>query len=218
MPDSVVPLLESATRRLVRTVDAMADFQFREPSLLPGWTRGHVVAHLVLNAEGLSAALEGVREERAVPMYASQEARDGDIEKLSGADPGVLRDRLLASTTAIHDAVEELPDGPLLGPDRAHPRQRPDVHGRPGRRDAAARGGDPPRRPGPRLHLGGLAAATSPRCCSTAAARSTTVPRSRRTPSTWTARGRSARATDPRSADPERPWHGGRRAGTRVRS
>ena len=41
-------------------------------------------------------ALEGVREERAVPMYASQEARDGDIEKLSGADPAVLRDRLLA--------------------------------------------------------------------------------------------------------------------------
>ena len=175
MPDSVVPLLESATRRLVRTVDAMADFQFREASLLPGWTRGHVVAHLVLNAEGLAAALEGVREERAVPMYASQEARDGDIETLSGADPGVLRDRLLASTTAIHDAVEELPDGPLLGPDRAHPRQRPDLHGRPGRRDAAARGGDPPRRPGPRLHLGGLAQRLHAPCCSTAAARSTTA-------------------------------------------
>jgi maleylpyruvate isomerase len=115
MPDSVLPLLESATRRLVRTVDAMADFQFREPSLLPGWTRGHVVAHLVLNAEGLSAALEGVREERAVPMYASQEARDGDIETLSGADPGMLRDRLLASTTAIHDAVQELPENLYSG-------------------------------------------------------------------------------------------------------
>ena len=106
----VVRLLESATRRLVRTVDAMADFQFAEPSLLPGWTRGHVVAHLVLNAEGLAAALEGVREHRGVPMYASQEARDSDIEELSGADPAVLRDRLLASTTAIHDAVEELPE------------------------------------------------------------------------------------------------------------
>jgi len=110
MSDSVVSLLESATRRLVRTVDAMADFQFREPSLLPGWTRGHVVAHLVLNAEGLAGALEGVREHRAVPMYASQEARDSDIEELSGADPAVLRDRLLASTTAIHDGVEELPE------------------------------------------------------------------------------------------------------------
>jgi maleylpyruvate isomerase len=109
-PDrQVLHLLESATRRLVRTVDAMADFQFAEPSLLPGWSRGHVVAHLVLNAEGLAAALEGVREHRAVPMYASQEARDGDIEELSGADPTVLRDRMLASTSAIHEGAEELP-------------------------------------------------------------------------------------------------------------
>jgi maleylpyruvate isomerase len=106
---SVLHLLESATRRLVRTVDALADFQFAEPSLLPGWTRGHVIAHLALNAEGLAGALEGVREERPVPMYASQEARDGDIERLSGADPTVLRNRLLASTTDIHEAVEELP-------------------------------------------------------------------------------------------------------------
>jgi maleylpyruvate isomerase len=115
MPDSApdhqaLHLLESATRRLIRTVDAMADFQFAEPSLLPGWSRGHVVAHLVLNAEGLAGALEGVREEEPVPMYASQDARDGDIEKLSSADPAVLRDRLLASTTAIHDGVEELPE------------------------------------------------------------------------------------------------------------
>jgi maleylpyruvate isomerase len=106
----VLHLLESATRRLVRTVDAMADFQFAEPSLLPGWSRGHVVAHLVLNAEGLAGALEGVRGGRAVAMYASQEARGGEIEELSGAKPAVLRDRLLASTTAIHDGVEELPE------------------------------------------------------------------------------------------------------------
>ena len=106
----VLHLLESATRRLIRTVDAMADSQFAEPSLLPGWTRGHVVAHLVLNAEGLAGALEGVREERSVPMYASQEARDGDIEKLSSAAPSALRDRLLASTSAVHEAVEELPE------------------------------------------------------------------------------------------------------------
>ena len=110
MPDPVIPLLESATRRLVRTVDALDDVQFGEPSLLPGWTRGHVIAHLVLNAEGLAAAMEGVREHRPTPMYASPEDRNSDIEALSSADPGVLRDRLLASTTAIHDAVTELPD------------------------------------------------------------------------------------------------------------
>jgi maleylpyruvate isomerase len=108
--DEAVRVLESATRRLVRTVDAMTDSQFAGPSLLPGWSRGHVVAHLTLNAEGLAGAVEGVREGRPVPMYPSQEARDGDIEKLSGLQPSRLRERFLASTTTIHQAVAELPE------------------------------------------------------------------------------------------------------------
>ena len=109
MPDSVLTQLEAATRRAIRTVDAMAEFQFAEPSLLPGWSRGHVVAHLTLNAEGLAGALEGAREGREVPMYASQEARDGDIDSLAGLAPSALLERFLASTTQINHAVAELP-------------------------------------------------------------------------------------------------------------
>src|SRR4051794_40232697 len=61
MPDPrLVELLDSGTRRLVRCVDAIPDDQWIRPSLLPGWSRSHVVAHLTLNAEGLSGALEGV--------------------------------------------------------------------------------------------------------------------------------------------------------------
>jgi len=104
----VVALLDSATRRLVRSVDRMGDEQWAQPSLLPGWTRAHVVAHLALNAEGLSAALEGVHEGRSVPMYDSDSSRDFDIAALSGESPSVLRDRFLASTTVIGEWVEEL--------------------------------------------------------------------------------------------------------------
>jgi maleylpyruvate isomerase len=109
MSDTVVTLLEPATRRLVRSVDAMADYQFAEPSLLPGWTRGHVVAHLTLNAEGLAGALEGVREGRQIPMYRSPEGRDEDIDHLSGLEPSQLRERFLASTTSVGHAIAELP-------------------------------------------------------------------------------------------------------------
>ncbi len=104
----LMELLDSGTRRLVRSVDAMSDEQWAQPSLLPGWSRAHVVAHLTLNAEGLSGAVEGVHEGRPVPMYASQEARDGDIAALATAPPGELRDRFLASTTVIGEWVEEL--------------------------------------------------------------------------------------------------------------
>ena len=106
----LLELLDSGTRRLVRSVDAMTDDQWRLPSLLPGWSRAHVVAHLTLNAEGLSGALEGVHEGRPVPMYASNEARDGDIADLATASPSALRDRFLASTTVIGEWVEELAD------------------------------------------------------------------------------------------------------------
>jgi maleylpyruvate isomerase len=104
----LLELLDSGTRRLIRSVDSMSDEQWREPSLLPGWTRAHVVAHLTLNAEGLSAALEGVHEGRPVPMYRSDGARDSDIADLATASPSALRDRFLGSTTVIGEWVEEL--------------------------------------------------------------------------------------------------------------
>ncbi len=104
----LLELLDSCTRRLVRSVDAMTDDQWRQPSLLPGWTRGHVVSHLTLNAEALSGALEGVHEGRPVPMYRSDEARESDIADLASASPSALRDRFLGSTTAIGEWVEEL--------------------------------------------------------------------------------------------------------------
>ncbi len=101
--------LAAATRRLVRTVDGMAEGAYAEPSLLPDWTRGHVVAHLALNAEGLAGALRGLTEGRSVPMYASQEARDGDIERLGTAEPEAIRSRLLGAVTDFNDAVAAVP-------------------------------------------------------------------------------------------------------------
>jgi maleylpyruvate isomerase len=106
----LVELLDSGTRRLVRSVDAMTDDDWAGPSLLPGWTRAHVVAHLTLNAEGLSGALEGVHEGRPVPMYASDGARDADIAELARQPASSLRDRFLGSTTVIGEWVEELAD------------------------------------------------------------------------------------------------------------
>jgi maleylpyruvate isomerase len=102
--------LAAATRRLVRTVDGMAEQEFAEPSLLPEWTRGHVVAHLALNAEGMTGALRGLTEGRSVPMYASSEARDSDIAGLASAAPEAIRSRLLGATTDFVSAVSAVPD------------------------------------------------------------------------------------------------------------
>lgn len=108
--DATRALVQEATARLIRTVDGLSAEQLAEPSGLPDWTRAHVVAHLALNSEGLAGALAGIGQEEPQPMYASQEARDGDIADLATADPAELRDRLLAGSTLFDDAVASVPE------------------------------------------------------------------------------------------------------------
>ncbi|MCW2739390.1 maleylpyruvate isomerase family mycothiol-dependent enzyme [Nocardioides sp.] len=97
-----------ADQALVRTVDGLADADHAGASLLPGWTRAHVIAHLALNAEGLAGVLRGAHLGRPQPMYASPEARDSDIAELAAAGPTVVRDRFLASTGQFSEALEAM--------------------------------------------------------------------------------------------------------------
>lgn len=103
-------LLAEADQRLVRTVDGLSADDVVQPSLLPGWSRAHVVAHLALNAEGLAGVLSGAAREEPRPMYASPEARDADIEELAGARLSELRERLLASTQHFQRAAASVPE------------------------------------------------------------------------------------------------------------
>jgi len=50
--EDVLEGLTEATVTLIGDVGRLTDADVREPSLLPGWTRGHVLTHLARNAEG----------------------------------------------------------------------------------------------------------------------------------------------------------------------
>ncbi|WP_324783608.1 maleylpyruvate isomerase family mycothiol-dependent enzyme [Streptomyces sp. H51] len=67
--------LHDATERLLSAAAELDDAAVARPSRLPGWTLGHVLAHLARNADALVNVLEGR------PMYASGDARDADIER-----------------------------------------------------------------------------------------------------------------------------------------
>ena len=101
-------LLARADHELIRTVDGLPDPAYAEPSLLPGWTRAHVVAHVTLNAEALAGVLHGAHLGDPPTMYASQEARDADIEELAGVAPTELRERFLAATGRFTEALEAM--------------------------------------------------------------------------------------------------------------
>ncbi|MBL1073425.1 maleylpyruvate isomerase family mycothiol-dependent enzyme [Nocardia sp. 2] len=70
----------AATARLLDTVTELRDADLVEPSLLPGWTRGHVLAHLSRNADSLVNLLLWARTGIETPQYASQFLREADIE------------------------------------------------------------------------------------------------------------------------------------------
>ncbi|MFB6807889.1 maleylpyruvate isomerase family mycothiol-dependent enzyme [Streptomyces sp. NPDC056387] len=67
--------VREATDRLLTAVAKLDNAALAGESHLPGWTRGHVLAHLARNADALVNVLAGR------PMYESAEARDSDIER-----------------------------------------------------------------------------------------------------------------------------------------
>ncbi|MHC3468592.1 maleylpyruvate isomerase family mycothiol-dependent enzyme [Streptomyces sp. 7R007] len=67
--------VRDATDRLLSAAAKLDNASVAEPSRLPGWSRGHVLAHLARNADALVNVLQGR------PMYASGDARDADIER-----------------------------------------------------------------------------------------------------------------------------------------
>ncbi|MET9799947.1 maleylpyruvate isomerase family mycothiol-dependent enzyme [Streptomyces sp. NPDC006368] len=67
--------VREATDRLLAAAGTLDDAAVAEPSRLPGWSRGHVLAHLARNADALVNVLQGR------PMYVSGEAREADIER-----------------------------------------------------------------------------------------------------------------------------------------
>src|SRR4051812_1830604 len=82
--DPVLRQLCAQTDHLLSTVSALDDESVRGPSLLPGWTRGHVLAHLARNADGLANVARTAITGEVTPMYASQAQRDADIDADAG--------------------------------------------------------------------------------------------------------------------------------------
>jgi maleylpyruvate isomerase len=72
--------LAVATDQLLAGLSGLSDDEVARPSLLPGWTRGHVLTHLARNAEGGERLLEWARTGLPTYEYESLSARAADIE------------------------------------------------------------------------------------------------------------------------------------------
>jgi len=93
-----------------RQLAELSDDQFDEHSLLPGWTRRHLVAHVGFNARAVARLVEWARTGVETPMYTSDTQRWEEIE--FGATLPVEALRHLAAHAAVHLDVEwrDLPE------------------------------------------------------------------------------------------------------------
>jgi len=87
-----------------RQLAELPDDQFDEPSLLPGWSRRHLVAHVGFNARAVARLVEWARTGVENPMYTSDTQRAEEIE--FGATLPVEALRHLAAHAAVHLDVE----------------------------------------------------------------------------------------------------------------
>ncbi|WP_062212594.1 maleylpyruvate isomerase family mycothiol-dependent enzyme [Streptomyces sp. NBRC 109706] len=101
-PESDLTAVEDATVPLLATAAGLGPAELAAPSLLPNWSRGHVLAHLARNADALTRILAGQ------PMYPSDEARDADIERDAPRPPAAQLDDLRTSSERFLTAARAL--------------------------------------------------------------------------------------------------------------
>lgn len=82
----------------------------RRPSLLPGWTRGHVLSHLARNAEAMVRTLSGTMRGEKIPMYDGEEARAADIEAAAGLPAAELAADVIESAARLEATWSRLDD------------------------------------------------------------------------------------------------------------
>lgn len=100
----------SSTRALQHTLEALTDDQCRQPSLLPGWSRGHVLTHLARNADALRNLVHWARTGEERRMYPSREERNAAIEAGSGRSAADLRADVAESSDRLIEDLRSLTD------------------------------------------------------------------------------------------------------------
>ena len=99
--------VSSAERRLSITAANLDDLG--AASLCEGWTRGHVLAHVALNAHSLVNLMEWARTGEQTPQYPSWEERDSDIGRCSKRSREEHLSELAEASAAFAAAAGRVP-------------------------------------------------------------------------------------------------------------
>ncbi len=103
-------LVRQGTALFAKSLDELPDDDFVLPSLLPGWKRSHVIAHVGYNARALRNLMGWAATGIEHPMYETPEARDLEIERGSALSPHELRTLYRQSAAELDAAWAAMTD------------------------------------------------------------------------------------------------------------
>src|ERR1700758_2212489 len=111
-PDQTLAWMHDGTRKLLAGVAARPDAALDEPTLLPGWSRRYLLAHVAANADALRNLVHWARTGEERRMYASAEQREADIAAGAKLPSAELRAWIAGSAQALAADLDALGDGP----------------------------------------------------------------------------------------------------------
>lgn len=103
-------LARRGTAYFARKLGELRDDEFDAPSLLPGWTRRHLIAHVGYNARALVRLTQWAETGVEQAMYESPEARWREIEYGATLSPIALRNLCEHAAVHLNVAWRDLPD------------------------------------------------------------------------------------------------------------
>ncbi|MEV7649472.1 maleylpyruvate isomerase family mycothiol-dependent enzyme [Arthrobacter sp. NPDC089319] len=92
-----------------RKLNELSDDELDAPSLLPGWTRRHVIAHVGYNARALARLMDWANTGVETPMYPSRQARNEEIDHGAMLSPVELRELYKQSANHLDVAWRDTP-------------------------------------------------------------------------------------------------------------
>jgi maleylpyruvate isomerase len=100
----------TGTESVLAAVADLDEAGFSADSVLPGWTRKHVAAHVAANAEALCNLVHWAATGEETPMYASADERAAGIAKGPALSADELRSWLAASAQKLAEGLDGLTD------------------------------------------------------------------------------------------------------------
>jgi maleylpyruvate isomerase len=124
--DELLRAAVGAHRRMQEGASRLGDAECRGPSLLPGWSRGHVLTHWGRNADGQSRMLLAAMRAEVAAQYPGGEAqRDAEIEAGAARPARLIKEDARAAAARVEEVWQRMPAEAWLRPVAARAGRRP---------------------------------------------------------------------------------------------